>query len=149
MEKFNKSKYDMDYRKNHKKQFNIDLNIDEYEELEELLKKHNLTKVNFVRKSMEILKEDSTKFIDEVKSDKELLYNGYIQSSHEYKGYLIWRTHSSQPFRIKKDGSIWDFKLKNDKGYNKISLNKIIELIDNDNLDEFYEKYIENDKLIK
>lgn len=51
---FDKVKYDNNYRK---KQFNIDLNIDEMEEVEILLKKHNLTKVQFLRNSIKQLKE--------------------------------------------------------------------------------------------
>lgn len=39
-----------------KKQFNVDLNIDEMEEVEILLKKQNLTKIQFLRISIEQLK---------------------------------------------------------------------------------------------
>ena len=58
MEKEQKSKYDMDLRKKlEKKQFNTDLNKEEYEELNSLLKEKKLTKADFLRKSMKILKE--------------------------------------------------------------------------------------------
>ena len=91
-EKFDKAKYDNNYRKTHKKQFNIDLNIDEYEELEELLKKYNLTKVNFVRKSMKILKEDNMKFVDDlgIRNLKEYV-NDRIKyyDDEDYKEYNI------------------------------------------------------------
>lgn len=58
MEKEQKAKYDMDLRKKlEKKQFNTDLNKEEYEELNSLLKEQKLTKADFLRKSMNILKE--------------------------------------------------------------------------------------------
>lgn len=53
---FNKKEYDVHYRKKHKKQFNIDLNLEEHEELTELLKLNNLTKVQFIRNAIEDLK---------------------------------------------------------------------------------------------
>lgn len=56
-----KTKYDMDYRKKHKKQFNVDLNIEEYDELTELLKKQNIKKVQFVRIAFEELKKGNFK----------------------------------------------------------------------------------------
>lgn len=56
---FNKTEYDIDYRKKHKKQFNADLNIDEMEELEELLKKKNLTKIQFLRNAIKDLKKEN------------------------------------------------------------------------------------------
>lgn len=59
MEKFNKVKYDNEYRKKHKKAFNTDLNIDEYEEMQKLLEKHNMTKVNLVRYAIKKLKEEN------------------------------------------------------------------------------------------
>lgn len=46
---FNQKEYNKNYRKTHKKQFNVDLNIDEYEKINELLKKNNLTKTQFLR----------------------------------------------------------------------------------------------------
>ena len=54
---FDKSKYDVEYRKKHKAQFNVDLNKDEMIELEELLAKHKLTKVQFIRWAIDNLKE--------------------------------------------------------------------------------------------
>ena len=38
MAKFDKTKYDIDYRKKHKVQFNVDLNKEEMDSLKELLK---------------------------------------------------------------------------------------------------------------
>ena len=57
MEKFNKVAYDNEYRKKHKAQFNVDLNIEEKEELELLLKEHGLTKVQFLRNAINDLKQ--------------------------------------------------------------------------------------------
>lgn len=57
MSEFNQSKYIQEYRKNKKKQFNVDLNKDEAEELEKLLKEKKLTKVQFIRNAIEELKK--------------------------------------------------------------------------------------------
>ena len=57
MEKFNQTKYVMDYRKQHKAQFNVDLNKSEKEELDILLKDNNLTKAEFIRLAIKALKE--------------------------------------------------------------------------------------------
>lgn len=54
---FKKIQYDIEWRKKNKKQFKVDLNISEYEELCALLNKKGLTKVDFVRKSFEELKK--------------------------------------------------------------------------------------------
>lgn len=59
--KFDQTKYITEYRKKHKKQFNVDLNIDEYNELEKLLKKCNITKAQFLRNSIEELKKSLKK----------------------------------------------------------------------------------------
>ncbi len=56
--KFNKKEYDMKFRKEKKKQFNVDLDISVYEELEELLKRKNITKAQFLRNAIEELKEE-------------------------------------------------------------------------------------------
>lgn len=61
MSEFNQSKYIQEYRKNKKKQFNVDLNKDESEELEQLLKEKELTKVQFIRNAIEELKKDYLK----------------------------------------------------------------------------------------
>ena len=57
MSEFNQSKYIQEYRKNKKKQFNVDLNKDEAEELEQLLKEKELTKAQFIRNAIEELKK--------------------------------------------------------------------------------------------
>lgn len=53
---FNQNKYIQEYVKLHKKQFKVDLNKDEHAELKDLLKKHNLSNVQFVRNAIENLK---------------------------------------------------------------------------------------------
>ena len=57
-EKFNQTKYINDYRKKFKSRFSTDINKLEMEELEELLKKHNLSKASFVRYAIKKLKEE-------------------------------------------------------------------------------------------
>lgn len=61
---FNKNEYINAWKKEHKKQFKVELNIEEYEKLTKLLNKNNLTKVGFIRKSMKILEKDNTQFLD-------------------------------------------------------------------------------------
>ena len=58
-EKFNQSKYIQEWTKLHKKQFKVDLNIQEYEELKNLLKENNLSNVKFVRNALNDLKNKS------------------------------------------------------------------------------------------
>ena len=60
MKKFDQTKYIMAYRKKHKAQFNVDLNIEEKEELEALLKEHGLTKAQFLRSAINELKQKKT-----------------------------------------------------------------------------------------
>lgn len=61
MEKFNQTKYVVEYRKQHKAQFNVDLNKSEKDELDSLLKEKNLTKVEFIRLAIEALKTNQLK----------------------------------------------------------------------------------------
>ena len=56
-EKFNQSKYIQQWTKLHKKQFKVDLDIPEYEELKKLLKENNLSNVQFVRNALNELKK--------------------------------------------------------------------------------------------
>lgn len=44
-EKFNQSKYIQEWNKQNKRQFKVNLNIPEYEELKKLLKENNLSNV--------------------------------------------------------------------------------------------------------
>ena len=57
MTTFNQKEYIKAYKKEHIKQFKVDLNITEYNELNELLKARNLQKVQFVRNAMIDLKK--------------------------------------------------------------------------------------------
>ena len=54
--KFNKLEYDKNYKKQHKRRFEVDLNIDEMNELNKLLKDNNITKADFLRKAIIDLK---------------------------------------------------------------------------------------------
>ena len=58
---FDKAKYDVEYKKKNKKQFKVELNLDEMDELNELLKKYNLTKIQFVRNAIIDLKQKKNK----------------------------------------------------------------------------------------
>lgn len=55
--KFNQSKYIQEWNKQNKKQFKVNLNIPEYEELKNLLKENNLSNVQFVRNALNELKK--------------------------------------------------------------------------------------------
>lgn len=55
--KFNKSKYDIEYIKTHKKQFKVNLDISLYNELDLFLKKKGITKVDFVKNAFKELKK--------------------------------------------------------------------------------------------
>lgn len=70
----------------------------------------------------------------------EIIENkGYTNQMYEYKGYKIWRTHSSEPFRIEKDNKVYNFRMfDNPKQFNKISLKMICKLIDNKELNDWY-----------
>lgn len=57
----NQRKYKNEWRKANKLQFRIDLNKEEKLELDKLLRSHNLTKVDFVRLSIEALKDGKIK----------------------------------------------------------------------------------------
>lgn len=54
--KFNQLEYITDWKKKNCKAFKVDLKIEEMEELNALLEKHKLTKAEFLRKSIEELK---------------------------------------------------------------------------------------------
>ena len=56
-EKFNKKKYDINFRKNNYLQFKVDLKREEKLELDSLLKKKNITKAQFLRNAIEELKK--------------------------------------------------------------------------------------------
>lgn len=55
--KFDKNKYDVDFHKKYYSQFKVALRNEEYNELCELLKSKNMTKVDFVRNAFKELKK--------------------------------------------------------------------------------------------
>lgn len=65
MEKFNKTQYDINYRKQHKVQFNVDLNKDEMDSLKEVLKVMDIKKSDFLRKAIRTsCKENNVLYFD-------------------------------------------------------------------------------------
>lgn len=52
MEKFNESKYKQQYNKEHYRTFKVDLKKEEFDKLEQLLKKEGLTKAQFLREAI-------------------------------------------------------------------------------------------------
>lgn len=54
-----KKDYDLKFKKEHYKQFKVCLKNGEYENLKELLKKNNLTNIQFVRNAIKDLKNKS------------------------------------------------------------------------------------------
>ena len=57
MANFDKKKYDSNFRKKYYSQFKVDLKKEEKEELDLLLSKHHLSKVQFVRNAILELKK--------------------------------------------------------------------------------------------
>lgn len=55
--KFDKNKYDYNYRLSHYKEFRCYLSIEEYDVLCNLLKQKNITKSDFVRTALKKLQE--------------------------------------------------------------------------------------------
>lgn len=55
--KFDSNKYKQEWAKKNKKQFRVDLNIDEYEELCILLNEKKISKAQFLRDSIKELKK--------------------------------------------------------------------------------------------
>ena len=55
--KFDKLKYDYEYRKEHYKEFRAFIDKLEFEKLEQLLKEKGLTKVDFLKKAIEELQK--------------------------------------------------------------------------------------------
>lgn len=58
MVKFNQTKYIQEYNKEHYKTFKVDLKKQEFDELNEVLKKKKLTKAQFLRDSIEKIKKN-------------------------------------------------------------------------------------------
>lgn len=61
MTDFNQTKYINEWQKENKKQFRVDLNKEEFEKAEVLLKNNNLTKVGFVRLALKALEKGTLK----------------------------------------------------------------------------------------
>ena len=59
MSKFNQQKYIQEYNKGHYKTFKVDLKINEWEELENLLKGLKMTKAEFLRDAIKQLAHKS------------------------------------------------------------------------------------------
>ena len=62
MKEFNQIKYIQQYNKEHYKTFKVNLKIKEYDELDKILKKKNLTKADFLKKAIEDIKKDWDQF---------------------------------------------------------------------------------------
>jgi hypothetical protein len=60
-EKFNQSKYIQQFKKEHYKQFKVDLKQEEWDEIDKLLKDNNITKAEFLRISITALKKGTLK----------------------------------------------------------------------------------------
>lgn len=60
-EEFNQQKYIQNYNKEHYKAFKVDLKKAELDNLNILLKENNMTKAEFLRLSIEALKENKIK----------------------------------------------------------------------------------------
>lgn len=60
-EKFNQKQYIRNFNKTHYKTFKVDLKLEEYEELENLLNKENMSKATFLRLAIEQLKNGQIK----------------------------------------------------------------------------------------
>lgn len=58
---FNQSKYITNWQKENKKQFKVSLNKEEFEKADNLLKKHNLSKIQFVRLALKALEKGTLK----------------------------------------------------------------------------------------
>lgn len=59
MNKFDQQKYIQEYNKSHYKTFKVDLKINEWEELEDLLKGLKMTKAEFLRDAIKQLAHNS------------------------------------------------------------------------------------------
>lgn len=55
--KFNQSKYIQEYNKEHYKTFKVDLKVEEWDEINELLNKKGMTKAQFLREAIKQLKK--------------------------------------------------------------------------------------------
>lgn len=83
MEKFDKTKYDMDYRKKHKSQFNVDINKDEKDEIDALLKNNGMTKTDFLRNAIKKYKSETTSIRVYIYMDK-IVFTKNDENGEEY-----------------------------------------------------------------
>lgn len=117
MSGFNQKKYEQNWHKEHYSTFKVDLKKDEKEELDDILKKQNLSKADFLRKSINNLKE-------ELKMKEEII------KKMEEKGYKkVEYTDLLLSFREEKDLTNNPYDYEDD--LRKAFDNGNIELIDN------------------
>lgn len=64
---FDQIKYINEYKKKHKKQFKVELDIPEMEELEKMLQENGLTKTQFLKNAIEDLRKKTQKNKDKTK----------------------------------------------------------------------------------
>lgn len=83
MKKFDKIKYDMDYRKKHKSQFNVDINKEEKDEIDALLKNNGITKADFLRNAIRKYKSETTSIRVYIYMDK-IVFTKDDENSEEY-----------------------------------------------------------------
>lgn len=83
MKKFDKIKYDMDYRKKHKSQFNVDINKEEKDEIDALLKNNGITKADFLRNAIRKYKSETTSIRVYIYMDK-IVFTKDDENGEEY-----------------------------------------------------------------
>lgn len=83
MKKFDKIKYDMDYRKKHKSQFNVDINKEEKDEIDALLKNNGITKADFLRNAIRKYKSEITSIRVYIYMDK-IVFTKDDENGEEY-----------------------------------------------------------------
>lgn len=59
--KYNKIEYNAEYNRTHYKTFKANLKPDDYEEIEEILKKENWSKADYLRESIKWYNKDKNK----------------------------------------------------------------------------------------
>lgn len=80
MEKFNKKEYDINYKKEHKAQFKVDLNKNEKIDLDLMLKKFNISQADFLRNAIREfkIKTKNDNDIARIKFIKQDMNGNYI-----------------------------------------------------------------------
>ena len=114
---FNQLEYIKEFNKKNYKQFKADLKILEKEELNKLLKKHNLSNAEFIRKSKKIL-------------ERGMYMRKYlvIKNTQHFEKRGEWI--SAGDCIDTKQTKIFDNKEDADKYYNELELNDIVEASD-------------------